>query len=161
MIAEPAPDPNSPRAAATYLVSLRPLLAAASGGRRAMVRSVRALVEDVRRGKPPAARAQAIGAERLVFFEEARRQLDAIVAPVPCEPCRQTFARWLDRMADASRATETWGITGDAANLDRVQRYLREAQALARAFNAEHAHLVELMREMLTEDEIRTRLPLR
>ncbi|HEV8638957.1 MAG TPA: hypothetical protein VG370_32515 [Chloroflexota bacterium] len=153
------PDPNSPRAAAVYLLALRPMLGTISGGRRALVRSLRDLAEDARRGGPLVReRALTIGNERLAFFQEARRQFEAIAPPPPGRAIHAGLAQWFDRMMAACNGVVTFGITGQVADLRRAGRYLEEAATHAHEFNEEHRRLVALMRGLVEDRRFRRRM---
>ena len=159
--ARPA-HPASPRAAAAYLVGLRPVLADATAGRRALVRSLRGLGDDVRRGGPMvAARAGAVGAERIRTFRALRDRLDGAAAPPSCGACRLTLGRWFDRLIDCCEVLRSVGTTGDAGRLGRAESLLAEAGEYARGFNAEHAALVGELRELVDAAAERVRLPVR
>lgn len=152
-------DPNTPRAAAVYLLALRPLLATISGGRRALVRSIKELVEDARRDGPFFKhRALAIGNSRLAFFGEARRQFDAIVPPPSCREVHRTLGRYLDRLMAASNVMVTVGVTGDLDDLRRAQAHLEEAARYARQFNEEHERLLEVLRGLVHDARYRRRM---
>jgi hypothetical protein len=153
------PDPNSPRAAAGYLLALRPMLGTISGGRRALVRSLRDLAEDARRGGPLLLeRARTIGNERLAFFAEARRQFEATAPPPPGRAIHAALAQWFDRMMAACNGVITFGITGQISDLRRAQRYLEEAADFAHTFNEEHRRLVALMRGLVEDRRFRRRM---
>ena len=155
----PALDPNSPRAAAVYLLALRPLLATISGGRRALVRSIKELIEDAHRDGPFFKhRALAIGNSRLAFFGEARRQFEAIAPPPSCRDVHRTLGRYLDRLLAASNVMVTVGVTGDIADLRRAQARLEQAAALARQFNEEHERLLEVLRGLVHDARYRRRM---
>jgi hypothetical protein len=152
-------DPNSPRAAAVYLLALRPMLGTISGGRRALVGSLRDLVEDARRGGPLfLERARAIGDERLSFFQAARRQFEAIPPPPPAQALHAALAQWFDRMIAACNGVTAFGMTGRVADLRRAQRYLEKAAEHAHAFNEEHRRLVALMRGLVEDRRFRRRM---
>jgi hypothetical protein len=152
-------DPTTPRAAAVYLLALRPLLATISGGRRALVRSIKELVEDARRDGPFFKhRALAIGNGRLAFFGEARRQFDAIAPPPSCRDVHRTLGRYLDRLMAASNVMVTVGVTGQLADVRRAQQLLDEAAEFAHQFNEEHERLLELLRALLHDARYRRRM---
>jgi hypothetical protein len=153
------PDPGSPRAAAVYLLALRPLLGTLSGGRRALLKSLRALAQDARRGGPLyRERALAVGNERLAFFQEARRQFEAIEPPPPAQAIHAELAHWFDRMMAACNGIVAFGVGGQVADLRRAQRYLEEAGEHAHAFNEEHRRLVALMRGLVEDRRFRRRM---
>jgi hypothetical protein len=153
------PDPNSPRAAAVYLLALRPLLATISGGRRALIRSIKELVEDARRDGPFFKhRALAIGNSRLAFFGEARRQFDAIAPPPSCRDVHRTLGRYLDRLMAASNVMVTVGVTGDLDDVRRAQAHLKEATDFGRQFNEEHERLLEVLRGLVHDARYRRRM---
>lgn len=159
---EPAVDPASPRAAATYLVSLRPILGDATGVRRALARSLRDLGDDVRRGGPMVPeRASAIGTERIGVFRALREQLARLAPPPSCEAAHMTLGRWLDRLIDCCEVLRTIGTTGEVAQLRRAQSLLAAAREYARGFNDEHAALVGEIRDLVDEATERARLPIR
>jgi hypothetical protein len=155
-------DAGSPRAAADYLVQLRPILGDATGARRALVLSLTSLAEDVRRAGPMVAEvAGAIGGERIVTFHELRDRLDAMAPPPACETCHLTLGRWINRLIDCCELLQTIGTTGDLVPLNRVQALLAEAREYARGFNAEHGRLVDELRELVDAATERARLPIR
>jgi hypothetical protein len=155
-------DPNSPRAAAAYLISLRPVLGDATGARRALVHSLTALADDVRRGGAMVPeRAAAIAGERLESFRDLRARLDALVAPPACAACHLTLGRWLNRLIDCCEVLHTVGLTGDVAQLSQVHALIADAREYARGFNGEHARLVEELRDLLDAATERARLPIR
>jgi hypothetical protein len=155
-------DPDSPRLAAEYLVALRPILGDATGSRRALVRSLTSLADDVRRGGSMVAeRAGAIGTERIVTFREVRTQLDRLTPPPACEACHLTFGRWISRLIDCCELLHSIGTTGDVAPLSQAQDLIAEAREYARGFNREHASLVAELRELLDDATERARLPIR
>jgi hypothetical protein len=159
---DPAVDPASPRAAAAYLVRLRPILGDATGVRRALLRSMRELGDEVRRGGPMVAeRATAIGNERIGVFHALRDQLALIVPPPSCEPAHMTLGRWLDRLIDCCEVLRTVGATGDLAQLHRAQSLLAESREYARGFNDEHTALVGEIRDLVDDATERARLPVR
>lgn len=161
-VVESIADPASPRAAAEYLVRLRPILADATGVRRALVTSLRDLGDDVRRrGTMVAETALAIGNERLGVFHALREQLSSVAPPPSCEDAHMTLGRWLDRMIDCCEVLRTIGTTSDFAQLSRVEALMIEAREYARGFNDEHAALVGEIRELVDEATERARLPLR
>jgi hypothetical protein len=153
---------DSPRAAADYLVRLRPVLGDATGARRALVTSLTSLAEDVRRGGAMVAeRAGAIGSERIVTFHDLRARLDGLAPPPACEACHLTLGRWMNRLVDCCELLHTIGTTGDVAPLDRVQALLAEAREYARGFNTLHAALVGELRDLVDAATERARLPIR
>lgn len=155
-------DVASPRAAADYLVKLRPILGEATGARRALVLSLTSLAEDVRRsGAMVTERAGAIGAERIVTFHDLRARLDGMAPPPACETCHLTLGRWLNRLVDCCDLLRTIGATGDPLPLNRVQALLAEAREYARGFNAEHGRLVDELRDLVDAATERARLPIR
>jgi hypothetical protein len=154
-------DPASPRAAAAYLVRLRPILGDATGVRRALVRSLRELGDDVRRGGPMVAeRATAIGNERIGVFRALRGQLDGLAPPPACETAHMTLGRWFGRLIDCCEVLRTVGTTGDVAQLGVALTLLGEAREYARGFNVEHATLVGEIRDLVDDATERARLPL-
>jgi hypothetical protein len=154
-----AADPNTPRAAAEYLLALRPLLATISGGRRALIRSIKELVEDARRDGPFFKhRALAIGNSRLAFFGEARRQFDALAPPPSCRDVHRTLGRYLDRLMAASNVMVTVGVTGDLDDVRRAQAHLKEATDFGRQFNEEHERLLEVLRGLVHDARYRRRM---
>jgi hypothetical protein len=156
------PDPDSPRLAAAYLIALRPILGNASGGRRALVRSLTSLADDVRQGGSMVAeRAGAIGTERIATFHEVRTQLDRLTPPPACETCHLTLGRWINRLVDCCELLHSIGQTGDVAPLGQAQGLIAEAREYARGFNREHAALVAELRELLDDATERARLPIR
>ena len=160
--AEHAADANSPGAAAAYLVRLRPVLGEATGARRALVRSLTGLADDVRRGGPMVAeRAGAIGSERIATFRDLRAQLDGLTPPTACEACHLTLGRWINRLIDCCELLHSVGATGDVAPLSRAQALIGEAREYARGFNAEHAQLVGELRDLVDAATERARLPIR
>lgn len=159
---QPSPNVDSPRAAADYLVLLRPILGDATGARRALVHSLTSLADDVRRGGPMVAgRAGAIGTERLTTFHAVRAQLDALAPPPACESCHLTLGRWLNRLIDCCELLSSIGTTGDVARLSEAQTLIADAREYARGFNAEHARLVGELRDLVDAATERARLPLR
>ena len=155
-------DPASPRAAADYLVALRPLLGEATAARRALVTSIGALAEDVRRSGPMVAeRAAAIGSERLETFHDLVGRLDSMAPPPSCHACHLTLGRWLHRLADCCDVLISVGNTGDVAQLRRAEALLAESREYARGFNAEHARLMAELRDLVDAATARARLPLR
>lgn len=154
-----AADPNTPRAAAVYLLALRPLLATISGGRRALVRSVKELVEDARRDGPYFKhRALAIGNGRMAFFGEARKQFEAIPPPPSCRDVHRTLGRYLDRLMSAANVMVTVGVTGELADLRRAHANLQEAAQFGRQFNEEHERLLEVLRGLVDDARYRQRM---
>jgi hypothetical protein len=159
---EAAIDPASPRAAAAYLVRLRPILGDATGVRRALVRSLRELGDDVRRGGPMVAeRSAAIGNERIGVFRALREQVHGLAPPPSCEAAHMTLGRWLGRLIDCCEVLRTVGTTGDVTELGRALTLLDEAREYARGFNVEHAALVGELRELVDEATERAGLPIR
>jgi hypothetical protein len=159
---EPAVDPASPRAAATYLVRLRPILGDATGVRRALVRSLRELGDDVRRGGPMVVeRAAAIGNERIGVFRALRDQVQNLAPPPSCENAHLTLGRWLGRLIDCCEVLRTVGTTGDVAELGRALTLLDESREYARGFNVEHAALVGEIRDLVDDATEQARLPTR
>lgn len=159
---EPVVDPGSPRAAAAYLIRLRPIVGDATGVRRALAHSLRELADDVRRGGPMVAeRAGAIGNERIGVFHALRDQLDQVTPPPSCEAAHMTLGRWLNRLIDCCDVLRTVGTTGDVAQLGRAQSLLAEAREYARGFNDEHAALVGEIRDLVDDATLRARLPFR
>ncbi|TAK24412.1 MAG: hypothetical protein EPO26_06200 [Chloroflexota bacterium] len=159
---ERAIDPGSPRAAAEYLIRLRPIVGDATGVRRALLHSFRELADDVRRGGPMIAeRAAAIGAERIGVFRALRDQLDGLATPSSCSAAHMTLGRWLNRLIDCCEVLRTVGTTGDVAELGRARSLLAEAQEYARGFNDEHTALVDEIRDLVDDATRRMRLPLR
>jgi hypothetical protein len=141
---------------------LRPVLAEATGARRALIHSLTALADDVRRAGPMVAeRAGAIGRERMATFLNLRALLYSLAPPPACTTCHLTLNRWLDRLIDCCEILLAIGVTGDAAPLRRVQPLLAEAREYARGFNAEHASLVGELRDLVDAATERARLPLR
>ena len=158
----PAVDPASPRAAAAYLILLRPILGDATGVRRALVRSLRELGDDVRRGGLMVAeRAGAIGNERVGVFRALRDQLGRVPPPPSCEAAHLTLGRWLDRLIDCCEVLRTVGTTGDVAQLSKAQALMAESREYARGFNDEHAALVGEIRDLIDDATERARLPVR
>jgi hypothetical protein len=153
---------DSPRAAAEYLVRLRPVLAEATGARRALVASLTSLAADVRRGGPMVAeRAGAIGTERIVSFQELRTQMEGLAPTPACEACHLTLGRWMNRLIDCCDLLRSIGTTGDVASLSRAQGLLTDAREYARGFNSIHGALVSELRDLVDAATERARLPIR
>lgn len=159
MTAPASIDPTSPRAAAEYLVRLRPLAAAATAARRAWVRSLREIADDLRRDAPLVrARAEVASRGRLRIFKELRAQLDELAPPATCQGCHLTLGRWFDRMIDSCEATGAFGAGGDATRLHEARAALTAANEYARGFNTDFAALVGRVREV-TDAAVAARLP--
>ena len=157
--AEIAPDPASPRAAAEYLLRLRPLTATATAARRAWVRAFRELADDVRREAPLVRRRAGMASRgRLGIFKQLRNQLDELAPPPSCQGCHLTLGRWFDRMIDSCEAAAAYAAGEDVARLHQAQAALASANEYARGFNADYTSLLAALHDIVAE-AASTRLP--
>jgi hypothetical protein len=152
---------DTPRAAADYLMRLRPVLEHAAGARQALGRSLTSLADDFRREGPMVAeRAGAIGAERIETFRALRTQLDGLQPPPACEACQLTLGRWLNRLIDCCDLLNSIGMTRDLTRLHQARALIAEAREYARGFNEEHDRLVDELRDLVDAETDRNWLPI-
>jgi hypothetical protein len=152
-------DPASPRAAAEHLLRLRTLAATGTAARRAWVRSLREVADDVRRAAPLVrTRADVASRDRTRVFADLRNQLAESSVPASCQGCHLTLGRWFDRMIDSCEGVAAFAADGDAAHLQQAQAALNVANEYARGFNEQYAALVQELHALM--DARGARLPL-
>ena len=137
------------RGVATYLVSLRPVLRAATETRQIWVKRIGVLMADTRRGNRALIQQQAgqIGREHGNQFRDVQLMLDRLRVPRECSTCHQELGRWLAMLVQSCDVLAEIGRDGELKRLQDAQRCLTEARAHAHAFNAEYARLCDVLRD--------------
>jgi hypothetical protein len=140
---------SSPRAVATYLRGIRPIVAQATHARQLLLRRIGQLIEEAGHGtKIVVARmAGRIGREHVIGFREQLGQLENLRPPPACAVCHASLGNWLGDLIAACDALVAVGVTGKLERLRETQEHLADGRAHARRFNAVHAQLLGELRQ--------------
>jgi hypothetical protein len=147
------------RGVATYLVSLRPVLRAATETRQLWVKRVGVLMADTRHGNRALIQQQAgqIGRDHGNQFRDVQRMLVHLRVPRECSTCHRELDHWLARLVQSCEVLAEIGRDGELTRLRETQRLLTEARAHAHSFNAEYARLCEVLRDHVRTASIRAK----
>ena len=140
---------GSPRAIATYLVSVRPLLQEVTDSRRAFIRHIGILMEEARQASRAVVvqAAGRIGRDEGAGFRSLLAQLNALAPPAGCESCHDALVRWVELHLGACTVMVDVGTSGDLGRLRETQQLLGTARVEAQRFNAEYGRLVTDVRQ--------------
>jgi hypothetical protein len=143
-----APAQATPRQIASFLITLKPMVARAVAIRASWIKELGRLFAEIQQGNSAqvTGRAGRLGREHVGAFREVRASVARLSPPEGCQEIHRSVLLWTDWLVKACEALIEVGNSGQLAGMQIAQRNVTEARHAARRFNSEYNRLLTELR---------------